>query len=445
MAVSGHPGGTGRLLTVAQREFLRDVQYPITLLRLNTTRDAMVRYGERGPEKRRIARDDLRSVENSLKATGGYLAGLLNAETMARLAREESALRAAVAKDSALGQRVGDPWPEIERALALKRSFYARQAAVDGLASAGNLAGWARTIVRLARERPKPSGERLREYRDTMLPQVHNRLVAELPVYPDYEEALLGAALRLARTQLGPLHPVIRQVMAGRLPEEAAREAVSGTRLGQSAVRAEMEKAELAALEASTDPMIRLILAFEPLALELRQRAEKEVDAVEQPASARVADAYFGVKGTSVYPDATGTLRLTYGKVAGLKEGDRTIPFFTRIGGYYELSEIHGDQPPFNLPPVLAAAKSKLALDTPLDIATDHDIIGGNSGSPMVDRRGDFVAVVFDGNLWGLPNRFAFDAARSRAIAVDGRAILEVLRKVYPAGHLADELVATSK
>jgi hypothetical protein len=444
VAVSGHPGGTGRLLTVAQREFLRDVQYPLTLLRLNTARDAMVRYGARGAEQKRIARDDLRGVENSLKATGGYLSGLLDSATMARLASEEGALRAAVAKDPALRGKVGDPWPEIERALAVKRSFYARQAAVDALATAGNLPGWARTIARLARERPKPSGERLREYRDTMLPQVHSRLVAELPVYPDYEEALLGAALRQARTQLGPLHPVIRQVMAGRLPEDVAHDAVNGTRLGQAATRAELEKADLAALEASADPMIRLILAFEPLALELRQRSETEVDAIEQPASACVADAYFGIQGTSVYPDATGTLRLTYGKVAGLREGDKAIPFATRIGGYFDLSQTHGDQPPFNLPPLLAAANSKLALDTPLDIATNHDIIGGNSGSPMVDRRGDFVAVIFDGNLWGLPNRFAFDAENSRAIAVDGRAILEVLRKVYPAGHLADELVATA-
>jgi hypothetical protein len=445
VAVSGNPGSTGRLLTVAEREFLRDVQYPLTLLRLNTIRDAMVRYGAQGAEQKRIARDDLRSVENSLKATAGYLSGLLDESLMAAKAKEEAELRAAVAKDSALATRIGDPWSSIVKALAVRSTFYARQSAVDGAAGAGNLSGYARTLVRLARERVKPSGERLREYRDTVLPQVHDGLAAEVPIYPDYEEALLGAALRMARTQLGPLHPIVRATMGGRTPEEVAHEAVTGTKLGDPAVRLALEKADAAALEASVDPMIRLALAFEPLAMALRLRSENEVDAVEKPAAAKVAEAYFAVRGTDVYPDATFTLRLSYGKVAGLRQDGADIPWATRIGGYFERSSSHGDAPPYNLPAALAAAKGKLALDTPLDFATTHDIIGGNSGSPVVDRNGDFVGVIFDGNVWGLPNRFAFDAERSRAIAVDARAMLEVLRNVYPAERLAEELTTAAR
>jgi hypothetical protein len=441
VAVSGNPGSTGRLLTVAERAFLRDVQYPLTLLRLNTVRDAMVRYGSQGAEQKRIARDELRGVENTLKATAGYLSGLLDESLMAAKAKEEAELRAAVAKDPALAARIGDPWSSIVQALAVRSTFYARQSAVDAVAGAGNLAGYARTLVRLAHQRVKPSGERLREYRDTVLPQVHNGLAADVPIYPDYEEAVLGAALRMARSQLGPLHPIVRATMSGRPPEEVAHEAVAGTRLGDPAVRLELEKADTATLEASTDPMIRLALAFEPLAMALRLRGENEVDAVEKPAAAKVADAYFAVRGTSVYPDATFTLRLSYGKVGGLRQDGAGIPWATRIGGYFERSASHGDAPPYNLPPALAAAKGKLALDTPLDFATNHDIIGGNSGSPVVDRNGDFVGVIFDGNVWGLPNRFAFDAERSRAIAVDARAMLEVLRQVYPAAHLAAELV----
>ena len=444
VAVSGHPGGTGRLLTVAQREFLRDVQYPLSLLRSNTERDALLRYGARGAEQKRIARDALRSVENSLKATSGYLSGLLDEAAMARAAAREKELRAAVAADAALASRIGDPWREIEGALRLRRTFYPRQAAIDAVAGAGELAGYARTLVRLARERPKPSGERLREYRDTALPQIHQRLAARAPIYPDFEEARLESALRGLRLQLGPLHPVMRQVMAGRTPEQVAGEAVAGTQLGDPAVREKLENADAATLEASTDSMIRLVLALEPLALELRRRSDVEVDAVEQPASARVADAYFATHGTAVYPDATGTLRLTYGRVAGLRQDGKQVPWSTRLGGYFERSRAHGGAPPYDLPPMLAAAEGKLALETPLDFAATHDIIGGNSGSPVVDRRGDFVGVIFDGNTWGLPNRFEFDAERSRAIAVDGRAILEVLRKVYPAGHLADELTASA-
>lgn len=440
VAVSGHPGSTGRLLTVAQREFLRDVQYPMTLMRLNTARDALVRYGAQGAEQKRIARDDLRGVENSLKATSGYLSGLLDDTLMASKAAEERELRDAVAKDPALTARIGDPWSAIEKALAVRGTFFARQAAVDNV-SAGDLAGYARTLLRLSRQRAKPSGERLREYRDTLLPQIHERLAAAIPIYPDYEEARLGAALRFARAQLGPLHPIVRQVLRERTPEEVAHEAVAGTRLGDPAVRLEWEKADAAALGASTDPMIRLIDAFEPSAMELRERSDDEVDAVEQPASAKVSDAYFAVRGTDVYPDATFTLRLSYGKVAGLRQDGADVPFATRIGGWFERSDAHADAPPYNLPPVVAAAKAKLNLDTPLDFATTHDIIGGNSGSPVVNRAGDFVGVIFDGNVWGLPNRFAFDAERSRAIAVDARAMLEILRKVYPAGRLAEELV----
>jgi hypothetical protein len=401
----------------------------------------MVRFGARGSEQKRIARDDLRGVENRLKANSGYLSGLLDDVLMAKKAAEEAELRAAVAADAKLAARAGDPWAEIEKALGVHATFFARRAAVDAVAAAGTLPGHARNLIRLAREKVRPSGERLREYRDTVLPQLHNRFAAEVPLYPDYEEELLAAALRMLRGQLGPLHPVIRRTMAGRTPEEVAHDAVAGTGLGAAAVRVELEKADAAAIEASTDPMIRLLLELEPLALELRRRSEDEVDAVEKPASAKVAETYFAVRGTDVYPDATGTLRLSYGKVAGLRQDGRDIPPFTRLGGFFERSDAHRDAAPYNLPAPLAAARSRVDPAVPLDLATTHDIIGGNSGSPVVDRRGDFVGVIFDGNIWGLPNRFAFDAERSRAIAVDARAILEVLRKVYPAAHLADEIV----
>ena len=442
VAVSGHPGSTGRLLTVAQRQFLRDIQYPIHLLRLNTMRDALVRYGALGAEQKRIARDDLRGVENSLKATSGYLSGLLDPALMDDKAEEERGLRAAVAADGKLAVRIGDPWSTIEEALALRSTFYARLSAVDAVASAGTLSGYARTLLRLARERPKPSGERLREYRDTVLPQLHARLAAEIPIYPEYEEALLAAALRMARGQLGPLHPIVRATMAGRQPEEVAHEAVAGTRLADRSFRLALEKSDAAAVEASDDPLIRLILAFEPLAIALRRQNQDEVDAVEDPASARVAEAYFAVRGTEVYPDATFTLRLSFGKVAGLVQDGREIAPFTRFGGLFGRADAHPGQAPFQLVAPLAAARPKIDPAVPLDFSTTHDIIGGNSGSPVVDQEGRFVGIIFDGNIWGLPNRFAFGAERSRAIAVDARAIFELLRKVYPASHLANELIA---
>jgi hypothetical protein len=326
VAISGHPGSTGRRLTLAQREYLRDVRYPLSLLYLNATRDAMVRFGARGAEPKRIARDDLRSVENALKATGGYLSGLLDRAALDRAATDERHLRAGVAKDEALAARVGDPWSEIERALAVRRTLYPRQAALAAVPAAGKLAGWARTLVRLAHERAKPSGERWREFRDTALPELLADLVAAVPVYAEYEEATLAPALRLLRSELGPLHPVVRAAFGDRTPEQLAHEAVAGTALADAAERTRLSTVDGAALDASTDPMIRLLGALEPLAMEVRRRTEDEADAVEDPASARVADAYFGVYGTSVYPDATGTLRLSYGKVAGLRDGGARDP-----------------------------------------------------------------------------------------------------------------------
>ncbi len=441
--LAGYPGSTARRSTVAQLEWQRDVAYPALLLSLGHLRSSLADYAARGGEARRYAADDLAMVENSVKAISGFLAGLLDPALVAARRSEESALRAALAGDPELAARVGNPWREIEIALGSYRTLYPRVLTVErGLGGAGQLAWFARTLVRLATERERPSGERLREYRDAVLPTLLARLTSELPVDRDYEAFRLGHALREAATQLGPLDPVVRRALGERAPELVAREAVAATRLGDAAFRRALAERGRAAIEASDDPLLRLMWNWEPLARDLRDRIEREVEAVEKSAGARIADAFFARHGRDAYPDANSTLRVSFGPLAGyLTESGPAAPF-TRFAGLFERARARGERPPFDLPRALAAARRRVDLETPLDFVVELDLSGGSSGGPLVDRKGELVGVLFDGNLWTLPNRFRYSGERARGIAVDARALLEALSRVYPAGHLARELLA---
>ncbi len=441
--MAGYPGTTARRTTVAQLEWQRDVAYPAILLSLGHLRSSLVDYAARGGEARRHAEDDLAMIENSIKAISGYLAGLLDPALVAVRRAEESQLATAVAADPALAARVGDPWREIEASLAAYRALFPRVHTVErGLGGGGQLAWFARALVRLAVERDKPSGERLREYRDAVLPTLVARLTAPLPFDRDYEAFRLGHALREAATQLGPLDPIVRQTLGDRTPEQVASEAVAASRLGDAGFRQSLVDRGRAAIEASDDPLLRLFWTWEPLARELRDRIEREVDAVERSAGSRIADAFFAVRGRDAYPDANFTLRVSFGPLAGYATEAGRIEPWTRFGGLFERAEKQGGRPPFDLPPALAAARARVDAGAPLDFVAELDLSGGSSGSPLVDRKGELVGVLFDGNLWTLPNRFVYSGERARAIAVDSRAILEVLTSVYPAAHLARELLA---
>ncbi|HSM12712.1 MAG TPA: S46 family peptidase [Thermoanaerobaculia bacterium] len=438
----GNPGSTGRLLTVAQLEFLRDTAYPGLLALYNHTRTLLYEFSARGEEQARIANDDIDGVENGIKAISGYMSGLLDPDLMARKASEEASLRAAVAADPELAARTGDPWTEIETAMAAHRSFLARQYAVErGIFRASDLMGHAQRLIRLATEREKPNGERLPEYRDTAIPAMERRIGSTAPIYPEYEAFLLGQGLRGLLAQLGPVHPVVRKLLGERTPEAVAEAAVAGTKLADPEVRKQLMAGGRAALAAAEDPILALAELLEPLARELVDREQNEVESVEDLAGARVAEAFFAIHGRETYPDATFTPRVSFAPVRGWTEDGVEIPYTTRFGGYFERSEKFGGRPPFDLPPGLAAAREKLDLATPVDFLTTHDIIGGNSGSPVVDREGEFVGIVFDGNLYMLPNRFAYQDETSRAISVDARAILATLTAIYPAGHLAEEIL----
>jgi hypothetical protein len=435
----GNPGSTGRLSTLAELTELRDYVYPYVLQVLAHERTQLIDYSARGEEEARIARDDLLSVENGLKAVSGYMSGLLDEELMAKKAAAEKELRAQVAADAAMAKEIGDPWSEIESVQPLARSFLPRAWAMG--INDGRLAGIAWRISRLAGECQLPDAERLGGYHETSMPSLEQQLYSEAPIYPDYEELQLASGLRQMLYQLGPTHPLVIDVLGDDSPEAVARRAVAGTKLGDVEVRRKLVEGGAEAVAASDDPMLRLIAKAEPVARARSRRERDEIDAVETAAGARIAEAHFAVHGRDTYPDATFTLRVTYGEVKGYEQGGQRVPWHTTFGGVFERSAKLGPAEPYQMPEGLEAAAERLEKATPLNFVSTHDIIGGNSGSPVIDRRGRFVGIVFDGNLQMLPNRFAYQMETSRAISVDARAILESLTEIYEADHVAAELL----
>lgn len=440
--VSGHPGSTERLRTLDQLIELRDVEYPYRLLRLGHQRDLLLAFSARGEEQARIAAGDLWETENDLKKLSARLSGLLDDGLTAGKARWEERFRSRVADRPDLVERYGNPWEDLRRAQELLRAVDPRLRVLEpDLYKAGRLPGIARHIVRMAAEEGKPDEQRLFEYRDAARPFIERLIYTPAPLYPDYETMKLGAYLRLLATQLGPAHPLVITILKDETPEAVAHRAVHQTRLREIEARKALVEAGAAGVAASDDPLVRLVREIDPWARALRRYWEQEVEGIETDASTRLAEAYFAVTGKSVYPDATRSLRLTYGHTAGYEEAGREIPWRTTFGGLLQRSAAKSGSPDYELTPALLRAREALDPDLPLNFVSTHDITGGSSGSPVVNRQMEVVGVVFDTNLYALANRFLYRPERSRAISLDVRAILATLRTIYPAAvTLAHEL-----
>ncbi len=450
--VSGHPGSTGRLNTMAQLEFLRDVGYPLTLQLFPQTIAALKRFSADSAENAREAQDYIFGYENSLKAVTGYQSGLLDKELMAGKQAEESKGRQQVESDPKKKAQYDDPWGQIANAEQQLRSIYLPYRFLEARAGlAGTLAGYARDLLRGAVERPKPNGERLREYRDSALPSLEQRLFSTAPVYKNLEIALLTESLTQAEQHLKD-DAAVQKVMNGKTPAQVAKEVVEGTKLDDVAVRKQLWEGGEKAVDASTDPMIALMKQVEPEARQERKTYDDKVEAVTRLAGANIAKLLFAQQGYNTPPDATFTLRLSYGAVKGYVEDGRgtvapkgaQVPYFTTMGGAFQHSAAHGNKPPYNLPESWLKAKPRLNLNTPLNFAFTADIIGGNSGSPTVNKQGEVVGIIFDGNMQSLPWNFFFEDKIGRAVSVDSRGIIEALRNIYGANALADELVGTA-
>lgn len=438
--VTGHPGSTQRQLTVAQLELLRDLALPQRLFLASEYRGLLHRYRQEGDEQARIAQADLFSYENSIKARKGMLEALQDPEVFNFKRKEEADLRAYVAKNAKLKAQYGGAWDAVAKAQTTMRNIYWPYRMLEiGNGFFASHFEIARTLVRGADERAKPNAERLAEFGEARLPEVEQELFSSAPIYPDYEEVKLAFSLTKLREYLGPDHPVVKQVLGKESPEAVAKRLIKDSKLAEVETRKKLWEGGKAAVEASKDPFIALVKAIDGPARELRKVYEDQVKAVEDQNAEKIAAARFAMKGASVYPDATFTLRLSYGEVKGWDEKGQPVAPFTTIAGAFDR---HTGFDPFALPDSWFKAKNKgeLKLDQRFNFVTTNDIIGGNSGSPVINKDMQVVGLVFDGNIRSLGGAYWFDERVNRTVAVHSGAIVEALRDIYGAGFLADEL-----
>jgi hypothetical protein len=438
--VSGHPGATSRLLTMAELDYLRDQGQPFSLNTLKRREVLFTAWSARSLENARRAHQLLLGTQNSRKAIDGRLAGLLDPELMGAKARAEADFKARLAGK-----------PEFSAALAAydniagATKILAAQAVRSALLEAGQ--GFscesfrlARTLLRAGDERPKPNGERLREFSDSNRASQELALFSAKPIYPDLEILQLADSLTFLATQLGGEDPLVQKVLAGKSPHDRAVELINGTRVRDIAFRKALYEEGATAVLSAKDPMIELARLVDADARALRKITEAQSE-IKQQAYAAIAHARNALLGTDSYPDATGSLRLSFGVIKGYEEDAQAVPPFTTIGGLYTKAVTMQNQSPFNLVPAWSNHPSMREDNTPFNFVSTCDIIGGNSGSPVVNRNGEFVGIIFDGNLQSLPWDYAFSDRQGRAIAVDSAAILKALDGIYDAKALQLELV----
>lgn len=428
--VSGHPGSTGRLLTMAQLEFLRDVAYPYTLKALDTRNKALLEYAAKSDENRRIAENQIFGVQNSLKAITGYQGGLLDKNLMATKAADEKSLRDAVMKDPAMAKQFGGAWDAIAAAMKWQQDNFNRVQFMTENAIPGRLATYARALVRMADPSiPKQPGM------EQMI------TAAGTPVDKDLEVLNMKLQFEAMLAKLGPNDPFVKTVLAEKSPAERAAELVNASKLGDAAYRKELLDGGKAAIDASTDPIVVLIRQIDPEARAIRKEADDKAASVIRRNSTLIAKARFKVYGTSFAPDATGTLRLSYGVHKSYMENGKKVNYFTTIGQAFDYAAKHGNKDPYKLPDSWMNSKAKMDPNVQFDSVNTSDIIGGNSGSPAVNKDLEVVGIIFDGNIQSLPMNYLYEDVVGRAVITNSTAVLEALRKVYKADGLADEVL----
>ncbi|MDP1632913.1 MAG: S46 family peptidase [Caulobacter sp.] len=437
--ISGNPGSTERQLTVSQLQALRDVSLPAALVQLAELRGRLVEYSRRDEAAQRRAADALFTTENSFKVYSGRQMSLTDPAFMEAKRQAEAELRARVAADPALAAAIGDPWAEIATAQqAYARDYMTFRQLETDAGRGSKLFSWARTIVRAAQARTESAEDRLPEFADSRLPAQARRLTAAVPVDTDLERLYLEFWLLKTREALGADPAVLDIVLGRESPDALADRLVAGSRLADPAVRQALWDGGLAAVQASDDPMIRYVLSIEVAARATRKVWGITVTDPTSEAAERIARARFAVYGDTAYPDATFTLRLSYGKVAGWSWRGRDTGPFTTFGGLYARAT---GAAPYALAPRWIAARARLDPDTVYDFTTTNDIIGGNSGSPVINARGEVIGTVFDGNIHSLAGAYGYDGAVNRAVVVSTAAITEALRKVYGRDALVKELL----
>lgn len=451
----GNPGSTARLLTLAQIQYQRDVGNPLQKQVWTSRRDALARYAERGYEQARQAGNAMRSLNNSLKRMVGQQEGLMNPRMMAKKEAEEKELRDAVARKADVQKKYGDAWEQIGAAYREYPKMAARIAfstltptRVDLLNTPfsnpiSRLATIATAIVRYTEETRKPNQERYDELRESNLESFRFSLLSQAPIYPEMDEHLLAAWFEEAQKTLGADDPFVRAALAGSTPAAAAKRAVTGTKLADVAVRKALLEGGAEAVAKSDDPMIVLARNVEPITRQLREWLDQKIQSVETSAGEKLAKARFAAYGRTLPPDANFNLRISYGRVLGYEEDTTLVPYKTTFFGLYDRARSFDEKPPYDLPKRYREGKEKLDLATPLNFVYTADTIGGNSGSPVINRNGELVGLNFDSNIQKLPNRYWYvdETEGGRAVGVHSASIIEALKKLYGAEKLVKEIL----
>lgn len=435
--VTGHPGHTSRLLTISELEFERDYSAVRTMIYLAELRGALTEFGNRGAEQKRISEDKLFGVENGLKARKGYYQSLVDKKFFGKKVAAEKNLRQKIDSNPEWKKSYGSAWTEITKAQEKYKDIMKPLESIEHTRLGSKLFYIAKQLVRAAGELPKANEKRLREFNDSNLPRIKQDLFSEAPIYEEFEIFMMTFALTKLREELTADHPFIKKVFGPKSPAELAAAVIKGTALRDVNLRKSLYDGGQAAIDASKDPMIQLALIFDPEARKYRKEYEDNIESVIKKNSERVAQAQFAVNGTNTYPDATFTLRVSYGTIRGYKENGQQVAPVTTMGGAFER---HSGRDPYALPESWLAAKEKINLQTPMNFCSDNDIIGGNSGSPVINKNGEVVGLIFDGNIHSLGGDFGYDEALNRSVSVHSAVLLESLEKIYGAQRIAEEL-----
>lgn len=436
--VSGHPGSTNRMDTLAQIEAMRDHLYPLAIKGIKRRLAVLRRYSSLGAEQARQADEDILLWENGFKAITGEYRGLLSPSLIEKKRKEEQEFRALVDSKPELKRQYGDAWDAVSSAERISARILKpfRLRALRGSKLASN----AMTIVQYVAEVKKPDGERLGGFHESQLESLKFALLSPAPMYPEMDEMVMADALEESLEELGPDDPFIKAVIGGRRPADVARELIRGTKLAEPAFRKSLIEGGEDAVAASTDTLIVVARKIDPIVRQIQLQMRDEVQSVIRSAGEKLGKARFAVYGKSINPDATFTLRLAYGTVAGYPMNGTKAPPKTTFYGLYDRANGFDMKAPYNLPPRYLERRDKIDFSTPLNFVTSCDVVGGNSGSPVVNKNGEVVGLIFDGNIESLVGAFVYDIEANRSIAVHTGAMVEALRKLYDAGALADEL-----
>jgi Peptidase S46 len=435
---SGNPGSTQRDDTLAEIEFQRDAAQPFILGLFSELRGVLGEFGTKGPEQARTSKTLLFNIENSLKATKGLQLALVEGTLVADKARTESVFRKRVADDPKLAATYGGAWTAVAAAVAHRRNIFVRNALLERFPPLFSpLLGHAMTLNRYAAEAGKPDGQRLEEYTDANFPALRQEIVSPAPVHAELEKTVLAWWLTKVREDLGTGDADVRTLLGTRSPEEIANSIVAGTKLNQAPLRAQLLAGGAAAINAYHDPLMDFARILDAPARAVRTDNDDNVKAVITKNSALIARARFALEGTGAYPDATFTLRLSYGAVAGYPENGHTVAPTTNFAGAYAHAT---GRDPFMLPPRWISAEKSVDPNAQLNFVSTNDIIGGNSGSPVIGRSGEVIGLIFDGNIHSLGGDYGYDGNVNRAVSVDVTGITEALKKIYHADRLVQEL-----